>query len=67
MGFFNWLFNRKQKVVNKPFSPDQVISDDPVTREVVSRALNSGKMVTGNVDKNGEVTYCQFDPKVGCS
>ena len=44
-----------------PILPDQVIDDDPNVREVCARALNSGKVVIGRIDDNGNLTMEECD------
>lgn len=49
---FGWLKNIFKK---EPITPDRVLHDDPNVRAVVSRAANTGNIVFGNVDENGNL------------
>lgn len=39
----------------RQISPDQVEADDPLMREAIARAFNTGRMVIGNRDEDGNV------------
>lgn len=46
----------------KTITPDMVISDDPLIREVIARCWNAGKPIVGRVDEYGLITYEEVDP-----
>ena len=41
----------------RKITPDQVMSDDPVMRDVVAKAWNTGEMVIATVDEDGNVDF----------
>lgn len=54
---FGWLkkwFRRESEPV-KPVAPEQVIDPDPVKRFIVSEAINSGQMIMGTIDDDGNM------------
>lgn len=53
----------KQEQVKK-ITPEQVLDPDPIKRELISRAVNSGKIVTANFNEDGSVVYEELEPGV---
>lgn len=57
LDWFKKIFTKKSKIDLRKATPDQVISDDPFTREIVAAAWNSKSgVVVGNVDDDGNLT-----------
>lgn len=48
---------------DRPITVDQVETDDPMQAEAVMRAWNSKKMVIGNRDAQGKVTWSEYEIK----
>ena len=61
-----WLTKVKQcftKPKSRVIQPEDVPSPDPIVRESVARAFNSGKMVIGHYDDEGKAVYEERDIK----
>lgn len=52
-----WPWKRRPQPPPETIEPEQVLDDDPILRDVIARAWNSGKTVLANVDDDGIVQY----------
>ena len=43
------------------WEPSQMMTDDPIAAEVMTRALNSGNIVFANIDDDGNVNYSEIE------
>lgn len=60
--FERFKFWKKSKPEEKPeISPDQVVTDDQVMREAVARAFNTGNIIIGNRDDDGNVKFEELE------
>ena len=52
---------KKAKEPSRCILPEDVEHESPMAREVISRCFNSGDIIVGNIDEDGNLHITSFD------